>query len=286
MPASCPRSTRDSSSSTEVASVPRIHCSRLVCTRSRRRLGDARFTSAWPRNSRTRRRAHGSWPRRRSARRGRCRSARGGCGHAPHARSATRGGVAPRAVGSAHNSTGGRSYSPPLGGSCVRRPCRRGHRAGVRAVEPVLENTPRAGTGALLVALARLRSYDDDVRDASELYREAVAEAEDGSLVEAMHRKFCCTLFRLRGAAGGGGRRGEAAAHTASRHGETQLQAEALATKAPSAAALGNQDSGMVAGPALALQHAASTGRFLRQPVFAASASRFCTTTWTVSRRI
>jgi DNA-binding CsgD family transcriptional regulator len=144
-------------------------------------------------------------------------------------------------------------------------------------LEPVLERTP-AGLerASLLVALARLRSYDDDVRGASALYREAVADAPDASLVEAYAQEgLAGTLFRLREKLAEAVEMSGAAAETARGHEAIQLEAEALATKAVSAAALGLADAAVVADAALALQHACLDRPALRQPVFAAMCVRF-----------
>jgi DNA-binding CsgD family transcriptional regulator len=144
-------------------------------------------------------------------------------------------------------------------------------------LEPVLERT-LAGPerAAVLVALARFRSYDDDVRDAAALYSEAVGEAADGSLVEAYAQEgLAGTFFRLRERLADAVEVASAAVDTANRHGATQLEAEALATKAVSAAALGRPDAGTVADAAVALQHACLDRPVLRQPLFAAMCVRF-----------
>jgi DNA-binding CsgD family transcriptional regulator len=144
-------------------------------------------------------------------------------------------------------------------------------------LEPVLERTPRGPKRAgPLVALARFRSYDDDVRGASALYREAVAAAADGSLVEAYAQEgLAGTLFRLRERLVEAVDVASAAAGTARRHGAPELEAEALATQAVSAAALGRPEAGSVADAAVALQSACLDRPVLRQPVFAAMCVRF-----------
>ncbi len=146
-----------------------------------------------------------------------------------------------------------------------------------RLVQPATESTPRGpARAALLVALARFRSYDDDVRGASTLYRQAVEEAESGSLVEAYAQEgLAGTFFRLREQLPEAVDVSGAAADTARRHGATQLEAEALATKAVSAAALGRPDAAAFADAAVALQHACLDRPVLRQPVFAAMCVRF-----------
>ncbi len=144
-------------------------------------------------------------------------------------------------------------------------------------VRPASESTPKGpARAALLVALARFRSYDNDVRGASTLYREAIAEAESGSLGEAYAQEgLAGTLFRLREGLAEAVDVSGAAADTARRQGATQLEAEALATQAVSAAALGRPDAGAVADASVALQHACLNRPVLRQPLFAATCARF-----------
>ncbi len=144
-------------------------------------------------------------------------------------------------------------------------------------VQPASERTPKGpARAALLVALARFRSYDNDIRGASTLYREAMAEAEGGSLGEAYAQEgLAGTLFRLRERLAEAVDVSGAAADTARRHGATQLEAETLATKAVSAAALGRLDAGAVADAAVALQKACRDRPVLRQPLFAATCVRF-----------
>jgi DNA-binding CsgD family transcriptional regulator len=144
-------------------------------------------------------------------------------------------------------------------------------------LEPVLARTSRGPERAgVLVALARFRSYDDDVRGASALYREAVAEAQDESLVEAYAQEgLAGTLFRLREQLSDAVDVASAAAATARRSAAPQLEAEALATQAVSAAALGRPEAGTVAEAAVALQPACVDRPVLRQPQFAAMCVRF-----------
>ena len=144
-------------------------------------------------------------------------------------------------------------------------------------LEPALEKTPmgpeRAG---LLVALARIRSYDDDLRGASELYRQAIVEAPTGSQIEAYAQEgLGGTLFRLRERLDEAVRASGAAAATANRLGEPQLEAEGLATKAVAEAALGRLEAAETAEEALLLQRSCADRPVLRQPVFAASVVRF-----------
>jgi DNA-binding CsgD family transcriptional regulator len=144
-------------------------------------------------------------------------------------------------------------------------------------LEPVLARSePGPRRAGPLVALARFRSYDDDVRGASALYREAAAEAEAGSLVAAYAQEgLAGTLFRLRERLAEAVAVSSAAAATAKRCRAGQLEAEALATQALAAAALGLPEAAAIADAALALQPDCLDRPVLRQPVFAATCVRF-----------
>jgi DNA-binding CsgD family transcriptional regulator len=131
----------------------------------------------------------------------------------------------------------------------------------------------RAG---LLVALARVRSYDDDIRGANALYRQALAEAEDGSLVEAYAQEgLGGTLFRLRESLGEAVDVSGSAAVIARKLPSAQLEAEALATKAVCEAALGRLEASETASAAAALAKECLDRPILRQPGFAATVVRF-----------
>ena len=181
------RSRRTSSSSTASASVSRIRCSRRVSYE----IGDAASSSRDSRaprgaRSRIRKRVRGSWPRRREQPdEAVARVARGGARPRAHARGAPR----PR-----RSSSNGRLRSRPrrtqrlrVAAASRRRtpimprgtPSVRG-RCSSRRSQSAVAGPERAG---LLVALARFRSYDDDLRGASSLYEQALDEAQDGSLV-------------------------------------------------------------------------------------------------------
>ena len=144
-------------------------------------------------------------------------------------------------------------------------------------LEPALGRTsPGPDRAGLLVALARIRSYDDDVRGASELYRQAIAEAAPGSLVEAYAQEgLGGTLFRLRERLDEAVAVSAEAAATAYGLGVPQLEAETLATKAVSEAALGLAEADETAKAALLLQPACADRPVLRQPVFPVTVVRF-----------
>ena len=144
-------------------------------------------------------------------------------------------------------------------------------------LEPAIEQmTPGHDRAALLVALARVRSYDDDVRGASALYEQAIGEAEPGSLVEAYAQEgLGGTLFRLRERLAEAVDISASAAVTARRLDATWLEAETLATKAVAEATLGRSDARATSEAAVALQSACADRPVLRQPLFAVTCVRF-----------
>ncbi len=144
-------------------------------------------------------------------------------------------------------------------------------------LEPALQRAvPGRELAGLLVALARVRSYDDEIRSASDLYRQALVQAEEGSLVQAYAQEgLGGTMFRLRERLAEAAEVAAAAAATAHRLGATQLEAEALATKAVAAAALGLPEAVEAATAALDLQPACLDRPALRQPLFAATCVHF-----------
>ena len=144
-------------------------------------------------------------------------------------------------------------------------------------LEPALASAaPGPERAGVLVALARIQSYDDDLRGASSLYEQALAEATPGSLVEAYAQEgLGGTLFRLRERLAEAVDVSGAAAVVARQLGVPELEAEALATKALSEAALGRAEAGATAENALRLQAASAQRAVLRQPLFAATVVRF-----------
>ena len=128
----------------------------------------------------------------------------------------------------------------------------------------------------VLVGLARVRSYDDDLRGASTLYEQAVVEAESGSVVKAIAREGRSgTLFRLREQLAQSVELSARAAEAAEVHDATGLWAEALATKALSEAALGRPGAVTTANEAMAMQPSCVGRPILRQPRFSAAVIRF-----------
>ncbi|MGH3133696.1 MAG: AAA family ATPase, partial [Gaiellaceae bacterium] len=128
----------------------------------------------------------------------------------------------------------------------------------------------------VLVTLARVRSYDDDLRAASALYEQAIAEAEPGSVAKAVAREgLSATLFRLRERLGESVQLSALAAEAAEVHGDTSLLAEALGTKALAEAALGRPESLATTEQALRLRTSSTHRPILRQPGFPAAVVRF-----------
>ncbi len=144
-------------------------------------------------------------------------------------------------------------------------------------LEAELNRLPAGAERAkVLVGLARVRSYDDDLRGASALYEQAIAEAESGSVVKAVAREGRSgTLFRLREQLGESVELSARAAEAAHVHGVTGLLAEALATKALSEAALGRPEAVATLEDALILQPSCVDRPILRQPRFPAAVVRF-----------
>ncbi len=95
-----------------------------------------------------------------------------------------------------------------------------------------------------LIALARVRSYDDDIRAAVELLEAAVAEAVDEPLVQARaHEILSGILFRLRERLAESVAHAKAALEIARAHEDTGIVAAALGSLVLAEAALGSEDA-------------------------------------------
>jgi len=135
---------------------------------------------------------------------------------------------------------------------------------------------PGAERAPVLVELARVRSYDDDLRGAAALYEQAAAEADPGSVVKAVAREgLGGTLFRLRERLPESVELSRQATEAARIHDVPHLAAQALATAALSEAALGRPGAAAIAEEALELQTACADLPILRQPRFATTVVRF-----------
>ncbi|HET8969293.1 MAG TPA: LuxR C-terminal-related transcriptional regulator, partial [Gaiellaceae bacterium] len=140
----------------------------------------------------------------------------------------------------------------------------------------IAKTAPGPERARALVLLARVRSYDDDLRGASALFEQAAAEAEPGSIVKASAREGrSATLFRLRESLAEAIELSSLAAEAATVLDVPSLLGEALATKAVSEAALARPEAVETVKRALALQSACADRPILRQPRFAAAVVQF-----------
>ncbi|MBA2742465.1 MAG: hypothetical protein H0U46_10690, partial [Actinobacteria bacterium] len=143
-------------------------------------------------------------------------------------------------------------------------------------LESELKRTAVGERAELRVALARVTSLDDDVREASRRYEEALGEAAPGSRSEALAQEgLAATLFRLRERLVDAVELSEKAARTARALGAPELEAESLGTKALSEAALGRIEAVESCEAALSLQPACGDLPLLRQPRFGVTVVRF-----------
>jgi tetratricopeptide (TPR) repeat protein len=146
-----------------------------------------------------------------------------------------------------------------------------------RLLEGLLDELPAgAERAAALVRLARLRSYDDDLRGAASLYEGVIAEDAAEVLVRAQAEEaLAAALFRLRERLVEAAGHAAAAAAAAAEGGDAALRAEALSTQALCEAALGRPEAPATAAAALALEEACAGRPILRGPAFPAAVVRF-----------
>jgi ATP/maltotriose-dependent transcriptional regulator MalT len=121
-----------------------------------------------------------------------------------------------------------------------------------------------------LISLARVRSYDDDLRAAEQLFRQALAEAGgDDDIVAGAGENVASTLFRLRERLDEAIEHSIAAERAARAAGTTGWLSEALGVRVMAEAALGRvEQAAETLGSALALQEACRDNRVLAQPLF------------------
>ncbi len=123
-----------------------------------------------------------------------------------------------------------------------------------------------------LIRLARVRSYDDDLRAAARLFEQALGEAgRDDDSRAAAHEGAAATFFRLRERLPEAVAHAAAAARSASRRGDEALAAEALGSRLLAEAALGRPEANATLKAALALQQATEHRRVLGRPLFCAA---------------
>ena len=189
--------------------------------------------------------------------------------------------VRPRCCSSARRRSPRRGASSWSGVGCLQAAAAH-HEAGdadrARALllPELARATARGERAEVLVELARVTSYDEDLRGASVLYQEALDDAEPGSLVEALAQEGVGgTLFRLRERLAEVVGLSDSAARTAREHGAAHLEAESLATKALAEAALGRPEAVDTCELAMALQPACAERPILHQPRFPVAVVRF-----------
>ena len=130
----------------------------------------------------------------------------------------------------------------------------------------------RAG---VLVRLARVRSYSDDLRAATELFRQAAEEAGEDEQLRARALEGAATqLFRQRVQLESAVEYAKAAAALAEELADQVLLAEALGSQLLAEATLGRPEATKTLESALAVQEAAAGERILAQPRWATAIAR------------
>jgi DNA-binding CsgD family transcriptional regulator/tetratricopeptide (TPR) repeat protein len=145
-----------------------------------------------------------------------------------------------------------------------------GRRARVLLDAVVAELEPGPERARALINLARVRSYDDDIRAAEGLFRQALDEAgDDDELLAAAGENVASTLFRLRERLEEAVEHATAAARSATAAGTSGWLSEALGVQTMAEAALGRQSqAARTLESALALQAECEDRRVLAQPLF------------------
>jgi DNA-binding CsgD family transcriptional regulator len=130
----------------------------------------------------------------------------------------------------------------------------------------------RAG---ILTRLARVRSYSDDLRAATDLFLQAAEEAGDEVRLRARALEGAATqLVRRRTRLDEAVEQAQTAAALAAELGDEALLAEALASQLLAEATLGRPEAAATLEAALAHQPAAGAGRVLAQPSWTAAITR------------
>jgi DNA-binding CsgD family transcriptional regulator/tetratricopeptide (TPR) repeat protein len=120
-----------------------------------------------------------------------------------------------------------------------------------------------------LISLARVRSYDDDLRAAEGLFRQALDEAAgDDELLAAAGENLSAILFRLRERLEEAVEHATTAARAARATGSMGWLAEALGAQLLAEAALGRTQAAATLDAALAVQQHCRNERALAQPLF------------------
>lgn len=146
-----------------------------------------------------------------------------------------------------------------------------GRRARELLDDVVAELSPGPERARALLGLARVRSYDDDLRAAEALFRQALDEAgADDELRAAGAQYVSSILFRLRERLEEAVGLADDAVRAARSANSTGWLAESLAARALSEAALGRvRDAEPTLEAALELQELCSERRVMAQPLFA-----------------
>jgi ATP/maltotriose-dependent transcriptional regulator MalT len=119
------------------------------------------------------------------------------------------------------------------------------------------------------LVLGRVRSYDDDLRAAIELFERALTEAHDDAAVEALAREaVSASLFRLRERFADAVEHARAAAEIATRLGDDELRSAALGSQLIGEATLGLERARVTMRAATAAAAAGSRLRVLQGSAF------------------
>jgi DNA-binding CsgD family transcriptional regulator len=137
----------------------------------------------------------------------------------------------------------------------------------------VAELEPGPDRARALINLARVRSYDDDLRAAEPLFRQALEEAgSDDALLAAAGQNVASILFRLRERLPEAIEYASTAARVATAAGSAGDLGEALGGRVMAEAALGRQEeAGRTLESVLAVQPECEDRRVLAQPLFQAA---------------
>ena len=157
-------------------------------------------------------------------------------------------------------------------GFCVFQ-CGDGRRARVLLDGVVAELEPGPDRARALINLARVRSYDDDLRAAEHLFRQALEEAgTDDALLSAAGQNVASILFRLRERLPEAIDHASTAARAATAAGSAGWLGEALGVQVMAEAALGRpEDAARTLESVLAVQPECEDRRALAQPLFQAA---------------
>ena len=146
-----------------------------------------------------------------------------------------------------------------------------GRRAREQLDEVVAELPPGPERARALIGLARVRSYDDDLRASEALFGQALEEAGENDELRASAGQYLASiLFRLRERLEEAVQLADEAVRAARSANSTGWLAESLAARLLSEAALGRAgDAERTLAAALELQERCSERRVMAQPLFA-----------------